>query len=66
MQTFRASENIDTEDEDELQYQLCKMRFSQATNLHIHVCTGATEQINLPYYVSFYASEKIDFIKLVL
>ena len=38
MRTFRASDNIETEDEDSLQCQICKKRFYHGTNLRQHVC----------------------------
>ena len=60
MQTFCAPENIETEDKDELQCQICKNRFSHATNLRLHVCTGAVGRKDLVHYGLSYAYKRID------
>ena len=60
IRTFRAPENIETEDEDELQCQICKKRFSHVTNLRLHVCMGAVGRRDLVHYGLSYAYERID------
>jgi len=60
MRTFHAFDNIETEDEDALQCQICKKCFSHATNLHGHVCMGAVGRRDLVHYGLYFAFEKID------
>lgn len=55
LQTFCALENIETDDEDDLQCQIHKKRFSHATKLHPFICTGAVRQKDLVHYSLVYA-----------
>ena len=47
IRTVCAPKNIETYNEYELQYQIFKKRFSYATNLHIHICTGTVGRRDL-------------------
>ena len=60
MQTFRAPDNFETEDEDELQCQVCNKRFIHMTNLRLHVCVGVVGRRDLVQYGLSYAFERID------
>ena len=59
MQTFRAPNNIETEDEYALQCQIREKRFSRATNLRRHVCTGVVGRRDLVHHGLSYAFERI-------
>jgi len=53
-------QDIETEDEDPLQCQVCKKSFSHQTNLRQHVCKGAQGRRDLIHYALSYAHKRID------
>jgi hypothetical protein len=53
-------DDIETEDEDLLQCQKCKKKFSHSTNLKQHICKGIEGQRDLVHFAMSFAYQRID------